>query len=161
MQEIAGGVLRDDDTDTYYCLYHGISKTVPGYQVGMSKAKSPLGPWYKSAANPVLRKGEAGSWDAAQVASANILRANASSWVMMYEGTESFAADSKWSVGLAVGPTPEGPWTKYAGNPLMEATTVGGNGFYIASLLRVKGVFMMYAEAPINKYGEPTHNAHG
>jgi len=34
----------------------------------------------------------------------------------------------------------------------MKAQTVGGNGFYIASLLRVNGTFMMYAEAPINDY---------
>jgi len=45
-----------------------------------------------------------------------------------------------------------GPWTKYAGNPLMEATTVGGNGFYIASMMRVDGTYIMYTEAPINDY---------
>lgn len=38
---------------TYYCCYSG-NATGPKYGVGYATAKSPLGPWKKSPANPVL-----------------------------------------------------------------------------------------------------------
>ena len=67
--EIAGGVTKVEDT--YYCIYHCLSNT-QGYQVGVSSAKSPLGPWTPPADKPMLAVSP-GKWDKDVVASMNIM----------------------------------------------------------------------------------------
>ena len=81
-----------------------------------------------------------------------------------YEGGLTPGSDGVWSLGLATSPHPLGPWTKFAGNPILNGTaatdanrTFDGttnNGLYIASVLHdpeyTNGEYWLYVEAPIN-----------
>jgi hypothetical protein len=67
--EVAGGVFQGD-AGKFYFIYHCTGTS--GYQVGVSTAASPLGPWTPPPAEPNLAH-EAGKWDESVVASFNIV----------------------------------------------------------------------------------------
>ena len=170
--EIAGGVVKDGAD--YYCLYHCLSDTT-GYQVGVSTAKSPLGPWSPPADAPVLAVSPgADTWDNQVVASMNVMpnprpAGVADLWLGYYEGGmgNRSLADGKWSMGLATAPSPGGPWAKHARNPILSGAAVcdaareftGKDcaGMYIAAVMHgahTGGEYWVYMEAPINENDE-------
>lgn len=59
-----------------------------------------------------------GAWDRDVVAN-NFVWKEGSNWLMLYEGGGQFC------IGLATATAPEGPWTKYAGNPVIASGVVG------------------------------------
>ena len=67
--EVAGGVTKINTTH-YVFIYHCLNDK--GYQVGMSLATHPLGPWSRPAASPTLPI-TAGAWDGTTVACMSIL----------------------------------------------------------------------------------------
>ena len=144
--EMAGGVFRGDDTE-YLMVYHCTSDT-SGYNVGISTATDPLGPWSPPAEQPVL-KTNASSWDADDVASFNLMRnpkptGAHDAWLGWYEGGYGAGVD-KWSLGLATAPHPTGPWAKHAANPILKGEAVCDaakefdgvcNGLYLGSAIK-------------------------
>ncbi|GEM_PF-3511889 len=57
----------------------------------------------------------AGTWEGLDVSSPAIIE-DGGTWYMFYEGR---ASGNDGAVGLATAPSPEGPWTKDAGNPII------------------------------------------
>ena len=159
--ECAGGVYKQYGVDpktgaiastpTYYLMYHGLPQQ-PGisYQQGMAKSISgPLGPFVKDHMGPILPLGKEGEWDSEVVASGNIVKIsykdggyNEDKWAMLYEGGNS--SFQHLGVGLATAPSIDGPWRKFAHNPIIPGTTYD---FYVASVIvHPNGTVSMYAE---------------
>ena len=184
--EVAGGVVEFEPGQlvfTYHCL--NANNSVPGvehprkYQVGMSVADSPLGPWTKPPTTPTLGVGETGEWDSFTVASLNILPdpEDPGQWLGYYEGNYDFQ-----SLGLVRAAHPLGPWRRDARSPIMSESASqdlsrsasGGlsrcfpnpsaphdplacDSYYVASVLHgnfTNHSFFMYAEAPIGPSDE-------
>eukprot|EP01051_Picozoa_sp_SAG22_P001977 SAG22_NODE_83_length_21704_cov_58.556584_20_plen_332_part_00 len=116
--EVAGGVQKVNST-TYVFVYHCLGTT--GYQVGMSTATSPLGPWTLPPTEPTLGV-TAGAWDKDVVASFNIIPDpdKPGAWLGYFEGGMPASGKEDWSLGVARAPGPLGPWTKHAGNPILD-----------------------------------------
>jgi len=164
--EVAGGVFKYKET--YYIIYHCLCAAT-GYQVGISTASSPMGPWTPPS-QPILALGKDGAWDNAVVASMNMMPhpSKPSEWLGWYEGGYIEADqcpdgnDECWTLGLASAPGPEGPWTKYPGNPILKGIKVcdknrsftgSCSGLYVAAVMHGEHTnheYWMYVEAPIN-----------
>ena len=73
--EMAGGVFEtgDNPAGKYSMPYHCLNKSHESYNVGISTANSPLGPWTQPAKQPILAT-TPGAWDHDSVASMNILK---------------------------------------------------------------------------------------
>ena len=95
--EVAGGVQKVNDT--YVFVYHCLGTS--GYRVGMSTAKTPMGPWTKPPVEPNLDV-TAGAWDKDVVASFNILPdpENAGHWLGYFEGGMPPSGKEDWSWAL-------------------------------------------------------------
>ena len=142
-------VLKDDLT--YYLYYHGEPRNgtlwptpegVPGlsYRCGVATAPSPLGPWAKHAANPIVDLGPAGSWEERHVACPAILKEGENRFLMWYSGCDRHGV---WSIGLATANHPLGPWTKHAGNPVIA------DFGYVGGVVKLGGEYRLYSEHPV------------
>ncbi|MBI2857771.1 MAG: hypothetical protein HYX90_01730 [Chloroflexi bacterium] len=133
-------VIRDGNT--YYMYYHAVGKEGPGYRVGLARAASPGGPWTKYGSKPVLTVGPRGSWEDGGVAIGHVAR-EGGRFYMWYMGSMS----AVWNVGLATAPAPEGPWTKYRGNPVLSVGRPGewdSVTLYVASVARLGGTYYLW-----------------
>jgi hypothetical protein len=148
----------DDGREIYYLYYHGHSFahrtgqwTRRGYRIGVATATQPLGPFVKSPHNPLLDLGPEGAWDDCHVACPCIMRRGPGKYIMWYSGMGNSGPAGAWHVGLATAPSPLGPWTKQAGNPVMR------DFGYIGGVVLARGTYYMYNEHPIgstaNDYG--------
>jgi hypothetical protein len=138
-------VLKEQET--YYLYYHGYPldrEKFPRacYRLGVATAPHPLGPWTRHPDNPVLDLGPEGSWDGQGVACASILKEGADRFHLFYSGR-----GERWSIGLATGPSPVGPWTKFEGNPVME------DFGYVGGVFTHEGKYWLYTEHPIGATG--------
>jgi len=82
-----GGVVR---VDGKYWLYtaHPIGSTGPDYSpMALAQADSPVGPWVRWPQNPVLREGDAGTWDHGGFSEAEVFWAEGA-FHMFYGGAE-------------------------------------------------------------------------
>lgn len=139
------------DEEAYYWYYHarGDGKLHPkGYRVGVASAPSPLGPWTRHQANPIIDYGPDGAWDSRSVDCVCVLKEGAyglrpkkHAFYMWY----SAAGDGTKgrSIGLATADNPLGPWKKYEGNPVIE------DFGYLGSVVKVNGIFYMYTQYPV------------
>lgn len=93
-------------------------------KVGIATAASPTGPWTKAAGNPLIDFGTSGQWDDALIADPNLIYINGYYWIMYAGGIDSNPT-TRAEQGLAYAATPTGPFTRYAGNPIL---TVGSGG---------------------------------
>jgi hypothetical protein len=86
-----------------------------GTAIGVAYASKPEGPYTRSANNPILDVGSAGAWDDNRVTAPSVIFDDVDNkwkmWYMEHDGTTNRA-------GYATADDPEGPWTKYAGNPI-------------------------------------------
>jgi predicted GH43/DUF377 family glycosyl hydrolase len=121
---------------TYWMFYHA-EDAAAVYRIGVAKANSLYGPWAKSASNPILNVGSAGSWEEKTVALGDAMFIKEDGkWVMWYCGR---SAEGFVQVGLATAASPEGPWVKYAGNPIIKVDSLpsGSRGGWIGGVVRV------------------------
>ncbi len=141
----AGDILKENTT--YYFYYHGapVDHQIwgPGvYRIGVASANHPLGPWTKIGDKPLVDVGKPGSWDDGSVACPVVLREKPGKYFMWYCGTRS-TVPNRWSIGLATASSPDGPWTKYSKNPVID-------GFgYVSSVVKKDGKYYLYSEHPI------------
>ena len=176
--EVAGGVVDVSDGGELVLVYHCLNAnnslpTAPRqlkYQIGMSTADAPLGPWSKPPASPTLGVGLEGEWDCFTVASLNILPdpKNPGEWLGYYEGNYDFQ-----SLGLVRAPHPLGPWRRDPRSPIMSESAsqdlercfpkpgppdpLACDSFYVATVMHgnhTNGSYYMYAEAPIGPSDE-------
>jgi len=124
------GVTRRDPSDAikvgrkYYVWYSKVSQSpdVWGYPSGYSAdvwyATSPDGRTWEEQGRAV-GKGGPGAWDEHGVFTPNILAADGK-YYLFYTGVpKPFDADTKTAIGLAVSPSPDGPWTKCDARPVL------------------------------------------
>jgi len=138
---VACAMVLKDGREKYYMWYsgHGSQRQHRKWSIGLATAAHPLGPWKKYEGNPILEdfgyvggvlkvKGKYHLYSAYPISSTG------------YKGDYS-------PLALAVAETPEGPYTKYKGNPLMEKGDFGDwddGGISEAEVLYHGGIFHMF-----------------
>ena len=111
------------------------------YQIGVTSAGDPLGPFKKHGLAPIIPVGPRGSWEQNSVACPMVLKQGDKKYVMWYGGHDE---DYKWDMGLATATNPLGPWKKYEGNPVLTPGDWGAwdDGGYSEARVRYhEGVF--------------------
>jgi hypothetical protein len=124
-------------TDQYYLFYGGFAAGHHCCDIGFATASSPLGPWKKHSGNPVLRDfGYPGS----------IIFHNGKFYLYAEYPIGSTAPDYG-PIALATAEKPEGPWTKWEGNPVLKAGDWGSwddGGFSESKVTFWEGVFHLF-----------------
>ncbi len=128
---VACAAVLKEDGNKYYMWYGGRGNR---WDIGLATASHPLGPWKQYEGNPVLEDfGFVGG----------VVKVDGK--YMMYNvwrvGSES---PDSGPICLATADKPEGPWTKYEGNPVIEPGDWGAwddGGFSEAGMLYHDGVF--------------------
>ncbi|MEW6033651.1 MAG: hypothetical protein AB1603_02215 [Chloroflexota bacterium] len=108
--------------ETYYMYFEGQQRVEnrPGgwpWRIGLATARSPEGPWVKHLANPMVDIGGPGEWDHTGIYLGSAVERDGR-YYLWYSGF-SGTLDQYGGIGLATAPRPDGPWTKYAGNPVL------------------------------------------
>lgn len=134
------------DGGTYHFYYHGTGRG-KGYRLGVATARHPLGPFTKHGDKPILDLGPPGSWDDCGVACAMVLKEVPGKYLMWYSGRSETVNPGRWGIGLAAAAHPLGPWTKYAGNPILK------DFGYVGGVVKVAGKYHLYTEHPIGSTG--------
>jgi len=86
-------------------------------------------PWTKYSGNPILTPSDSG-WDAGMIHRACWVK-HGDTYYIFYEATSSATAHD-WQIGVATSSNIFGPYTKYAGNPIITYTGVSGDPDEIA-----------------------------
>jgi hypothetical protein len=84
----------------------------------------------------ILGLGSAGAWDSSNVWIFQPVAVIAGTWYALYGGAKTGA----YAMGLATAPAAAGPWTKYAGNPVLT------NAFNTQAIVQVNGTWYLWAE---------------
>jgi hypothetical protein len=118
-------------TEVYYMWYSASGPT--GRHIGLATATNPLGPWKKFEGNPVVKDfGYLGG----------VVRKDGKFYMFVQhpvgQGTD------QGPLKMAIADRPEGPWTKYEGNPVMSPGDWGAwdDGGYSEARVRYhEGIF--------------------
>ena len=131
------------DGDTYYWYYHAYpSDGSVSYQIGVATSKSPLGPWKKHEANPVLKISKL-KHESFCVACPMVLK-DGDKYHMIYLSAGDSPVGWGWSYSLASADHPLGPWVKSEKNPIL----VHQNQGYPGGLMKVDGKWYLYGTEP-------------
>lgn len=126
-------------TDRYVMWYSGsgVAEAQRGWHVGLAMASHPLGPWSKHPGNPILRNfGYIGGVVFAQ-----------GRYCMLNEHPIGSTAPDYGPLCVATAPDPSGPWTPYAGNPVLAPEGRGAwddGGFSEAKVVYREGVYHVF-----------------
>ena len=123
------------DAHAYHLYYHGVPEDADRwgsgrYRLGVATADHPLGPWRKHGDGPAVDVGPPGSWDSSDVACAAVLKEQENTYYLWCSG---LSEGGRWSIGLAMGDSPLGPWTKHEKNPIVE------DFGYLGAVVKVDG----------------------
>ncbi|HEU4554549.1 MAG TPA: glycoside hydrolase family protein [Chitinophaga sp.] len=119
----------------YYLYYMGNANGKTNTKrIGLAVAGSLNGPWQRSDA-PILEPGSAGAWDDHCTTNPSLVHhPNGEYWLYYkswntaeYERDKGKAIRGNRKYGLAIAQKPEGPFHKYAGNPLIDFSKLGDN----------------------------------
>jgi len=136
---VACAMVLKEGTDKYYMWYSAKSSlTEQGvFGIGLATASNPLGPWKKYEGNPILEDfGYVGG----------VVNANGKYYLYTAYPIGSTGVDYS-PMSLAISDTPQGPWTKYSGNPVIRQGEWGewdDGGFSEAEVLYHSGVFHLF-----------------
>ncbi len=108
-----------------------------GWSIGLATAESPLGPWKKHPKNPVIERfGYVGG----------VVKAKGKYHLYAAHPIDSTGPDYS-PMALATAQKPQGPWTKWQGNPVLKQGPWGewdDGGFSEAEVLYRSGAFHMF-----------------
>ncbi len=136
---VACAMILKEGTKKYYMWYSAkSSQTKRGvWDVGLATSSSPLGPWEKYEGNPVIRDfGYVGG----------VVKKEGKYYLYSAYPIGSTGTDYS-PMALAISNSPEGPWVKYADNPVIEQGEWGewdDGGFSEAEVLYQSGIFHMF-----------------
>ncbi len=90
--------------------------------LGVATAASVTGPYTRYSGNPLLSASRLpGDWEQSRDAEPYVYYSTIiNKWVMLYMGDAGADAVNIERVGYAVANSPTGPWTKFAGNPIID-----------------------------------------
>jgi len=146
-QHVACAFIIKEGTNKYYMWYSGGNKRnlvndklILRFDIGLATASSPLGPWKKYEGNPILEDfGYVGG-----------VVKHKGKYYMYCEypiaGVDQ-VEDDYGPIALAIADVPEGPWTKYKGNPVLPSGEWGSwddGGFSEAKVFYRDGVFHLF-----------------
>lgn len=136
-ENVACASVIKEGTDTYYMWYSGLSKTSKTWSIGLATASDPLGPWRKHKSNPVVE-------DFGYVGGV----VNVGGTYYMYaEHPIGSAGPDYGPIELATAERPQGPWTKYQGNPVLPSGSWGAwddGGYSEAKVTHRDGLFHIF-----------------
>ena len=116
--QASNGLYFDGTTWHYY--YQG-RRSSTGYEIGHATSTGDFTSWTKDTSNPVLRLGTASGWESVHVVHPSVVRVG-TTYYMFYMGYNGTA----YAIGYAAASSPNGPWTKYSGNPVFSPANVRG-----------------------------------
>ena len=136
---VACAMVVRDSPEKYYMWYSGMgrSRERRGWRIGLATAPSPLGPWKKYERNPIVEKfGYVGG----------VVKVKGK--YHLYTAYPIGKTGPDYSpMALATAEKPEGPWTRWKGNPVLKEGSPGewdDGGFSEAEVLYHNGVFHMF-----------------
>lgn len=124
------GVMRRDPSDIIrvgdlYYVWYSKGRVAHGYDATVWYATSPDGHVWTEKAE-ALGRGPEGSWEEQSVFTPNILVADDRYWLFYTAVPKPFLNSgpniTKTAIGIAVADSPDGPWKKLAGNPILKAS---------------------------------------
>ena len=124
------GITRRDPSDVirlgplYYVWYTKTDRGPSGYEATVWYATSPDGKAWTEKGEAIARGAE-GEWDEQSVFTPGILVAEGRYYLFYTSVEKPFSDKAKTGIGIAAADSPDGPWRKFAGNPVLEP---GGPG---------------------------------
>lgn len=112
-----GGGATAAAADSLVALFNG---SIDGIAYAIGAATRTSGAWTEYASNPVIDVGSSGAWDDSTVKDPCLLY-DGTQYVCYYAGYDG----TTYRIGRATATSHEGPWTKYASNPVLD---VGAGG---------------------------------
>lgn len=109
----------------YWLFYTGTSKQYrkgfsPDSKIGMAVSASPEGPWKRLDTNPVLKNSDnPDDFDSHLVDDACLIKRDGKYW-FYYKGRQQGKSPAYTKLGLAIAESPEGPYVKVEGNPVIS-----------------------------------------
>ena len=92
-----------------------------GTRIGVASAAAPDGPWERVGADPILEPSAAAErFDSHRVDDGCLVRWRGE-YRLYYKGRQRGLAPDQTRMGLAVASRPEGPYTRYQGNPVLDS----------------------------------------
>jgi hypothetical protein len=89
--------------------------------IGVAVADTPHGPWRRHTGNPILRPSDDPTqFDSMRVDDSCLIARDGAYW-MYYKGRQQERSPRETKMGLAIAPTPLGPFVKEAGNPVLDS----------------------------------------
>jgi hypothetical protein len=140
-RHVACAMVLKDDREKYYMWYsgHGSSREHRKWSIGLATASHPLGPWKKYDGNPILK-------DFGYVGGVVKVKGKYRLYCAHPISGPGYKGDYS-PLAVALADSPEGPWIKYPGNPLMEKGDRGDwddGGISEAEVLFHNGMFHMF-----------------
>ncbi len=106
----------------YWLFFSGISKEMkvrPDTKIGIAVSDSPDGPWERLPNNPVLKNSDdPEDFDSHFVDDSCLIVRDGKYW-FYYKGRQLGKSSRETQMGLAIADSPEGPYVRYAGNPVI------------------------------------------
>jgi len=128
---VACAAVLKEKADKYYMWYSGNG------HVGLATASSPLGPWKKYEGNPIIEDfGYIGG----------VVKVEGK-YYMYNEYPIGASSPDQGPICLATAEKPEGPWTKYEGNPVIPVGDWGAwddGGYSESGVVHRDGVFHIF-----------------
>jgi len=129
------GAYDINSKDATYYMWYWSSRKTP-WKIGLATAKHPLGPWKRYEGNPIM------SWENEGSVYPGSVNKIGDTFVMFVQSPSS--VEDQGAFCIATAPKPEGPWTKYEGNPVMTPGDWGAwddGGFSEAGARYHEGIF--------------------
>lgn len=115
---LAENMVYDSVGEKYYVVTtHAVSGPIH-----LWRADAPTGPW--TDLGTILDVGSAGTWDDSIVYAPHLFK-DGSTWYLYYSGGPDAGGDDH-CIGYATSSSPEGPFTKYASNPVLSNSNAVG-----------------------------------
>jgi len=134
---VAGAAILKEKAERYYLWYNSSPHMPSGAHIGLAYADNPLGPWTKHEGNPVLEDfGYVGG----------VVKVDDKYYMYSVHPVGATSPD-QGPICLATAEKPEGPWTKYEGNPVIPAGDWGSwddGGYSEAGVIYRDGVFHIF-----------------
>lgn len=111
----------------YWLFYTAVAKPfinegpdITKTAIGIAVSKSPEGPWKRLESNPILQASDdPAQFDSLRVDDASLIVRDSRYW-LYYKGRQWANSPRNTKMGVAIAETPEGPYLKYAGNPVVH-----------------------------------------
>ena len=131
----------------YWLFYTGTSRPFgkrfnPDSKIGIAVADSPDGPWERLATNPALTNSDKPEdFDSHLVDDACLIVRDGRYW-LYYKGRQLGKGPGQTQLGVAIADRPEGPYVKFAGNPVIPGNhevLVWPQGKAVAAMIGTTG----------------------